>query len=76
MNAILLGAASFGAFVAIFTGNPSEQDAQAKLELAKAERAAMERTTTTEDRGEMKRMTIVDPKSGETTKVSVISFAD
>ena len=31
---------------------------------------------TIEDRGEMKRMTIVDPQSGETTHVSVISFAD
>lgn len=76
MNAILLGAASFGAFVAIFTGNTSEQDGNAKLELAKAERISIERAATIEDRGEMKRMTIVDPESGETTKVSVISFAD
>ena len=76
MNAILLGAASLGAFVAIFTGNPSEQDGQAKLEPAKAERISIERAATIEDRGEMKRMTIVDPQSGETTHVSVISFAD
>jgi hypothetical protein len=76
MNAILLGAASLGAFVAIFTGNPSEQDAKAKLELARAEQVTAERAATVEDRGEMKRMTIVDPKSGETTNVSVISFAD
>jgi len=74
MNAILLGAASLGAFAAIFTGNPSEQAAHAKLELAKAERAAVEQKV--EDRGEMKRMTIVEPKSGETTKISVISFED
>ena len=75
MNAILLGAASLGAFVAIFTGSPSGQT-QASTELAKAERVAIERAVATEDRGEMKRMTIVDPQSGETTKVSVISFAD
>jgi len=85
MNAILLGAASLGAFVAIFTGNPSGQTrastelASAELattELAKAERIAIERAVATEDRGEMKRMTMVDPRSGETTHVSVISFAD
>jgi len=76
MNAILLGAASLGAFVAIFTGNPSEQTAQAKLELAKAEQVSVERAAQVEERGEMKRMTIVEPKSGETTTVSVISFAD
>lgn len=74
MNAILLGAASLGALAAIFTGNPSDQDARIKPELAKAERATVEQTI--EDRGEMKRMTIVDPKSGETTDISVISFAD
>ncbi|RYZ05781.1 MAG: hypothetical protein EON61_14235 [Alphaproteobacteria bacterium] len=74
MNAILLGAASLGALAAMFTGNPSDQDARIRLELAKAERAAVEQTI--EDRGEMKRMTIIDPKSGETTNVSVISFAD
>ncbi|HOY78772.1 MAG TPA: hypothetical protein PLN33_13240, partial [Hyphomonadaceae bacterium] len=53
MNAILLGAASLGAFIAIFTGNPSAQ-AEAKAELAKAERVLIE------DRGEMKQMTIAD----------------
>lgn len=74
MNAILLGAASLGAFVAIFTGNPSAQNARAELELGKAERAASSQTS--EERGEMKRMTLVDPQSGETTDVSVISFAD
>ena len=76
MNAILLGAASLGAFVAIFTGNPSEQDAQATLGLVTAEPVTIERTAAIEDRGEMKRMMLVDPKSGETTQVSVISFAD
>lgn len=75
MNAILLGAASLGAFVAIFTGNPPGQT-QTSTELAKAERIAIEQATATEDRGEMKRMTMIDPKSGETTHVSVISFAD
>jgi hypothetical protein len=74
MNAILLGAASLGALAAMFTGNPSDQDARIRLELAKAERAVVEQTI--EDRGEMKRMTLIDPKSGETTNVSVISFAD
>lgn len=68
MNAILLGAASLGALVAMITGNPSEQAAKARLEPVVQQ--------TVEDPGEMKRMTIVDPKTGDTTHVSVISFAD
>lgn len=73
MNAILLGAASLGALVAMFTANPS-QETKARLETTRAARAVVEQTI--EDRGEMKRMTMVDPESGETTNVSVISFAD
>ena len=68
MNAILLGAASLGALVAMITGNPSEQAARASYEPAIQQ--------TTEDPGELKRMTIVDPDTGDTTHVSVISFAD
>ncbi len=69
MNAILLGAASFGAFVAILTGDPSEQGTSISAQNVSIETAAG-------DRGEMKRMTLVHPNSGEVTKVSVISFAD
>lgn len=60
MNAILLGAASLGALVAIFTADPANLEA--------AQQSA--------DVGSMTHTTLVDPANGETTEISVISFID
>ena len=60
MNAILLGAASLGALLSIFTANPGHIEA--------AQRS--------EDVGSMTHTTLVDPANGETTEISVISFID
>ena len=60
MNAILLGAASFGALIAIFTADSANLDA----------------VRHSEDVGSMTHTTLVDPGTGETTEISVISFVD
>ena len=60
MNAILLGAASLGALLAIFT----------------ADSGNLEAAQLSEDVGSMTHTTLVDPGTGETTELSVISFID
>ncbi|MDP3492853.1 MAG: hypothetical protein Q8R82_07045 [Hyphomonadaceae bacterium] len=60
MNAILLGAASLGALVSIFTADTGQIEA--------AQRG--------EDVGAMERTTLVDTGTGEITQLSVISFID
>lgn len=60
MNAILLGAASLGALVAIFTADPANLEAAQK----------------SEDVGSMTHTTVVDRSTGEKTQISVISFID
>lgn len=60
MNAILLGAASFGALLAIFTADATQ----------------VQTARMSGDVGEMTRTVMVDQATGETTQVSVISFID
>lgn len=63
MNAILLGAASLGSLIAIFTAHPVAKPAAEPVQL-------------TEDVGAMTHDILVDPSTGEETEVSVISFVD
>ncbi|MBK8837775.1 MAG: hypothetical protein IPO30_03495 [Hyphomonadaceae bacterium] len=63
MNAILLGAASLGSLIAIFTAQPEAKPTAEPAQL-------------TEDVGAMTHDTLVDPRTGERTEISVISFAD
>ncbi len=63
MNAILLGAASLGSLIAIFTAQPQTKP-------------AVERAQLTENVGAMTHDTLVDPRTGQRTEISVISFAD
>ena len=60
MNAILLGAASLGALVSIFTGDTGQ----------------IEAAQPGKDMGSMERTTLVDTDTGEITQLSVISFID
>ena len=70
MNAILLGAASLGALAAIFTADPSNT-ASAKAAFQEAKAAQL-----SEDIGSMMHTSLVDPRTGERTEISVISFID
>lgn len=63
MNAILLGAASLGSLIAIFTAQP-------------VSKPAVEQAQISEDVGAMTHDVFVDPQTGEETEVSVISFVD
>lgn len=73
MNAILLGAASVGAFLAIFTHDPGSvsavQAAADDAEVARLMQAAP-------DVGSLQPIMLVDPKTGETAQVSVIAFRE
>lgn len=73
MNAILLGAASLGALVMLFTHGPSDiSPAQAIADDAEVERL-MEAAP---DKGSLERKTLVDPKTGEKTDATVLAFKD
>ncbi len=70
MNAILLGAACFGAFAVFVTRDPHQVEA-ARMEAARA-------TVVQEqpDVGSMTRTITVDPRTGEETEINVIAFVD
>lgn len=73
MNALLLGAASLGALLAMFTTDPNTiSEAQARADDAEVARL-MEAAP---DEGSVDLTTHVDPVTGETTEVSVIAFRD
>ncbi|MFT3723588.1 MAG: hypothetical protein QM773_08385 [Hyphomonadaceae bacterium] len=71
MNAMLLGAASLGALITLFTHEPANIDA-AKAAADDAEVARLMEATP--DEGSMEDVTLVDPKTGETTTVQTLSF--
>jgi len=72
MNAILLGAASLGALIAIFTHDADGAAAKAAADDAEVARL-MEAAP---DVGSLHPLTLTDPTTGETAKVSVIAFKD
>lgn len=71
MNTLLLGAASLGALIVCFTHDPANTDA-AKAAADDAEVARLMEAAP--DQGSMGNLTLVDPKTGETTTVQTLSF--
>lgn len=73
MNAILLGAASLGALITMFTHDPANiSPAQAAADDAEVARL-MEAAP---DAGSLEPIMLVDPRTGETAKVSIIAFRE
>jgi hypothetical protein len=73
MNALLLGAASFGALIAMFTSDPNNiSQAQARADDAEVARL-MEAAP---DEGSVGQTAYVDLVSGEKTEATVIAFRD
>jgi hypothetical protein len=71
MNATLLGAASLGALITLFTHEPANTDA-VKAAADDAEVARLMEATP--DEGTMQDVTIIDPKTGEKTTAKVLAF--
>ncbi len=72
MNALLLGAASLGALVVFFTHEPKPDVDAAKAAADDAEVARLMEAAP--DEGSMQDVTLVDPRTGETTTVQTLSF--
>ncbi len=73
MNALLFGAASLGALIVYLTHDPANIDV-AKAAADDAEVARLMEAAS--DEGSMGNVTLVDPKTGETTTVQTLSFKD